>query len=189
MAYVPRTSIYIPNDMHTNPVYNQWNIYDQIGWGIWANNGNCTAYSWGRFWEPANPTSATDNPPTLSPYYANTWWEYNDGYNRGAIPKLGAVACWYDNAAPTDGGHVAIVEKLYDDGSYDISESGLHAFIFQYTHITNNYYGPTYDFKGFIYNPNADPTPGGNMKKWLMMAGRTKDNDLGRYRRYTRRIQ
>lgn len=158
MAYIPRTSILIPNDAAQNPCYTTWNFFASIGWGMFPpqHTGNCTAFAWGRFWEIYGPQSATDNVPTLSHYNANTWWATNDGYQRGQTPQLGAVACWFNTADP-DGGHVAIVEKIYPDGSYDISESGLDAFIFRYTHITNNYYGATYQFQGFIYNPYTSP--------------------------------
>ena len=148
MAYIPRTSLLIPNDAQQNPCYTTWNFFQSIGWGMFPpqHYGNCTAYAWGRFWEIYGPQSSTDNVPTLSHYNANTWWGTNDGYQRGQVP---------------------IVEKIYPDGNYDISESGLDAFIFQYTHITNNYYGSTYVFQGFIYNPWADPGTG-KMPIWMM---------------------
>lgn len=194
MAFIPRLSETSPSDIYISPLYmnNAWNAYGLIGWGMFPpqHYGNCTAYAWARFWEPADPQSFNDRRPTLSMYNANYWFGYTqDGYSRGQVPQLGAVACWEDTTNP-DGGHVAIVEQIHVDGSYTISESALDAFIFRTSRIYNNYYyEPRYSFQGFIYNPNVDPTPPpGTIKKWILMSKRRSDDDMGRYRRHTRRL-
>lgn len=81
--------------------------------GFIDSKGNCTWYAYGRAYE------LLDSKPLLSTAWAsnwyndnkeNNWYEYSD-----SIPKLGAVACWSN--------HVAIVEKINDDGTINISES------------------------------------------------------------------
>lgn len=112
---------------------------------------NCVGYAWGRFMEILGST------PKLSRGNAEDWWNYKDGYKRGSTPKLGAVACWRKGKVGTgaDGaGHVAIVEKIYSDGSILISESGYKSFRFRTTKLAKGYkYFTGYTFQGFIYNP------------------------------------
>jgi Surface antigen len=77
---------------------------------------NCTGYAWGRFMECQNNVHDCE----LSRGNAENWYGKDDGYQRGRTPKLGAVICWSDS----DGaGHVAIVEKVYDNGDVDTSNS------------------------------------------------------------------
>lgn len=120
---------------------------------------NCTGYAWGRFMEILGDI------PKLSRANAGLWYgNTSDGYERGQIPKLGAVACW---SYPGEAGHVAIVERINSDGSITISESGYPDGYFNeyapanthpkyfWTSDRNppNYYGGAYQFQGFIYNP------------------------------------
>lgn len=131
---------------------------------------NCVGYAWGRFMEILGST------PKLSRGNAEDWWNYKDGYKRGSTPKLGAVACWRKGKVGTgaDGaGHVAIVEKIYTDGSILISESGYKSFRFRTTKLAKGYkYFTGYTFQGFIYNPavtdstttTTSTTTGGTVK-------------------------
>ena len=116
-------------------------------------------YAWGRFYELLGLT------PQLSTGNAEEWWDFNDGYERGNEPKLGAIMCWSQgiDENETDGkGHVAIVEQINEDGSLDISESldstsGSFGINFRISTITNenNNWGKEidYTFRGFIYCP------------------------------------
>jgi phi LC3 family holin len=112
---------------------------------------NCTAYAWGRFAELLGYA------PKLSTGNAENWYNYNDGYKRGRTPKLGAVIVWakgnVGNSA--DGaGHVAIVEEIYPDGSFLVSESGWKAKNTMWTlEIPESCFRAGYTFLGFIYNP------------------------------------
>lgn len=114
---------------------------------------NCVGYAWGRFMEILGST------PKLSTGNAEDWWSYNDGYERGQTPQVGAVACWRKGAAgnSSDGaGHVAIVEKVNADGSFLVSESGYGGTYRWGTRTIQppKYsYGSAYTFQGFIYNP------------------------------------
>lgn len=112
---------------------------------------NCVGYAWGRFYEILGKA------PRLSRGNAEMWFGTVDGYKRGKTPKLGAVICWRKGKVGNyaDGaGHVAIVEKVYTDGSILISESGYKAFRFRTRKLNPPYsIGGAYVFQGFIYNP------------------------------------
>lgn len=182
MAYIPRLSEYSPSDMHTSPLYNEWNAFEQIGHGL----PNCTAYCWARAWEIYGPTSENDNRPRFSMYDAGTWWGYTqDGYERGQVVKLGATACWRDVYGGA--GHVATVEEIdYDRGIYTISNSAFQLYYFRtYTiDIATNYFSDQYEFQGFIYNPYAEG--GGEYEMEYGAVARRKRKNLGRSLHYIR---
>lgn len=111
---------------------------------------NCTGYAWGRFCEEQGIHNCK-----LSRGNAGNWYDKNDGYRRGSTPKLGAVICWYDTKGA---GHVAIVEKVYDNGNILTSNSAYNGKRFyqkQLTRVSNYFMGATYHFQGFIY-PDVD---------------------------------
>lgn len=123
---------------------------------------NCVGYAWGRWRELLNAYHK------LSRGNAENWWAYNDGYQRGQTPKVGAVAVWAKGQAgnAADGaGHVAIVEKVNADGSITTSNSGYKSTRFWLSTYKAPYHvGNSYTFLGFIYNPNnyddpVTPTP------------------------------
>lgn len=140
----------------SNKYYNtNINPFVSAGYGIFQNNGNCTAYAYGRFYE------LIGTKPTLSTGNAENWYGKNDGYKRGSTPKLGAVICWRKGQAgkSSDGaGHVGIVEEIFDNGDITISNSGWKQFIFKTKKITkaSGYMtglSSSYKFQGFIYPP------------------------------------
>ena len=116
---------------------------------------NCVGYTWGRFYE------ASGKRPKLSRANAENWYSYNDGYERGKTPKLGAVICWSKGKVGNgnDGaGHVAFVEEVYDDESILVSASDYGGRRF-YTRKYNKPYSMNeYTFQGFIYNPDVKET-------------------------------
>ena len=119
---------------------------------------NCVGYAWGRFMEILGST------PKLSRNNAESWYpNISDGYDRGNYPKLGSVICWSAGVVGNgdDGaGHVAIVEKIYNDGSILISQSGYNSSRFWTSTVQKGYSKPGYHFQGFIYNPAvSDITP------------------------------
>lgn len=129
---------------------------------------NCVGYAWGRAYELLGTR------PTLCQGDAYLWWTYNDGYQRSPLqgngyagqdaPKLGAIVCMdYPNP-----GHVAVVEKLNGDGSWEISESRYGGAFFMTGTIAwssgsqkwfcwyDDGHGGSvnpWDVKGFIYPP------------------------------------
>ena len=142
-----------------NPYWYSNNPFYQAGYGL----PNCTCYAWGRFWEEAG----AEYRPNLCTYNAEDWFGYNDGYERGYAPALGAVLCLADG--PFSGeGHVAIVEVINSDLSIVVSESAYGGYFFQ----TETLYAPNYlpasgyRFQGFIYNPHSGGVPVGSKKIW-----------------------
>lgn len=120
---------------------------------------NCVGYAWGRWYE------LLGSAPKLCKGNAENWWSYNDGYERGQKPKLGAVICWSKGKVGngSDGaGHVAIVEQINSDGSIIISNSGYKTIRFYTKTLQPPYnYGTGYTFQGFIYPPITFGTPKG----------------------------
>lgn len=123
------------------------NIFYTSGYGL----PNCTCYAWGRFYE------LSGQKPKLCTRNAENWYNYTeDGYKRGKTPKLGAVIVWSKGVIGKGGdgaGHVAIVEKIYDDGSILTSNSAYSGTLFYTKKISNTYALSGYNFEGFIYNP------------------------------------
>src|SRR5574344_664381 len=88
------------------------------------------------------------------------------GLQVGMTPKPGAIMCWMKGStlSGSDGaGHVAIVEKVYDNNHVYTSESGYGSSAFWNQHRYNNNgrwgCGSNYSFKGFIYNPAVKDEP------------------------------
>lgn len=120
---------------------------------------NCVAMAHGRWLESQNQTDYNkyDKLPTGN---AENYYTYTkDGYKRGTTPKLGAIICWRKGKAgyAKDGaGHVAFVEKVYDNGDVLTSNSaynGRRYYTKKYTKSSKYYLGSKYTFQGFIYNP------------------------------------
>ena len=88
MAYIPRTSKTSPTDMWDNPYWytNDNPYYDPV-----YMLPDCTCYTYGRLLELGATNINLCNGGTDD---AGNWYNYNDGYQRGQIPQLGAVACW-----------------------------------------------------------------------------------------------
>lgn len=117
---------------------------------------NCVGYAWGRFMECQYHVTTCN----LSRGNAESWYgNIIDGYSRGRTPKLGAVICWHSTKS---GGHVAIVEKVYDNNDILTSNSAYNGsrFYTKTLRASNNYYmGSAYTFQGFIYNPTQFVDP------------------------------
>jgi surface antigen len=135
--YEPRLSS--PNG---EPYYtSELNAYSQTGYSM----PNCVAYVYGRIYE------ITGERPLIDKGDASDWWfinKYNNYYETGYEPKLGAVACWSN--------HVAVVEDIADDGAITLSEShwgGRYFNTVVYYDMTNHY-GQT--FYGYMYTYKSD---------------------------------
>lgn len=115
---------------------------------------------------------------------AELWYGHTgDGYSRGSTPKLGAVICWHSTRS---GGHVAIVEEIYDNGDIMTSNSAYSgsAYFNRKLKAKDNYFfGSAYTFQGFIYNPTEftdEPTPEGvTLKKkkfpWVLYSKKLRN--------------
>jgi len=114
---------------------------------------NCVGYAWGRFASLENNekclvgcVKGTDWPDDAKDWYTNSKVQ---GYTVGTTAKLGAVAVWKRTGTL---GHVAIVEHVNNDGSWDSSESGLNTKPYFFTkHYNANSYRSGYTFLGFVY--------------------------------------
>lgn len=156
--FVPRLTDY---GIQGNPYWYSNNPFYIAGYGL----PNCTCYAWGRFWEEGG----SEYRPLLSTGNAEDWYNYNDGYERGSAPALGAVLCLADGPYSGDG-HVAIVEQINNDGSIVTSNSayGGSYWYLQTLQAPNYLPAAGYVFQGFIYNPHSggQPVPAGSKKIW-----------------------
>ena len=158
-----------------NPHYYSRNPFYEAGYGM----PNCTAYAWGRSWEIADPNNEYINRPPLSTGNAEDWFNFNDGWERGTAPALGAILCLADGPFSGDG-HVCVVEQINDDLSIVTSDSEYSGAFFRTVtrYPDNNYIGVAgYIFQGFIYNPFAGDTPtppGDKIKTWLLLKAAQK---------------
>lgn len=111
---------------------------------------NCTGYAWGRWVELLGKRHK------LSVYNAGLWYlnSKSDGYARNKkIPKLGSVACWSLKNSTNGEGHVGIVEEIYIDGSFLMSDSSYKGDRFRTTVVKPDFKKDGYSFQGFIYIP------------------------------------
>lgn len=129
---------------------------------------NCVGYAWGATYE------ATGERPTLSRNVAAGWFGYTeDGYQRGSIPALGAIAC-YSGGTGGDG-HVAVVIEVYDNGDIETANSaygGSRWWSQRITKASNYNFQSGYIFQGFIYAGDVPIPPIGVSGKfpWVLYA-------------------
>ena len=114
---------------------------------------NCVGYAWGRFAFLEENEKCLVGCAMGTDYPSDAWaWYRNSiarGYDTGKEPKLGAVAVWSRANAK---GHVAVVEKINADGSWESSESGYNTKPIWFTKKYNAKSTKTgYKFLGFIY--------------------------------------
>lgn len=134
------------------------NIFYASGYGM----PNCTAYAYGRAYE------ILQTAPKLCTGNAGKWFDYNKNngfYSYGSTPKLGAIAVWANDSAHNQG-HVAVVEKIADNGNITISESYYGSTFFKTQTAQLSSFYTSKIFLGFIYilpdgvagNEVAEPT-------------------------------
>ena len=133
---------------------------------------NCVGYASGRFNEIINEARETSG---CTYKYLNCNAEgfieraQAAGLQIGSTPRVGAIMCW--QGAGDLAGHVAIVERVYNNNSIYTSESGYGSAAFwnQNRNNSNGRWGcgSSYPFRGFIYLPDdvqkivdgGQPTP------------------------------
>lgn len=124
---------------------------------------NCVGYAYGRF----NEIGGYGYCKYLAPVNAENFIQYKGSLEVGQTPKVGAVMVWQkgNTLSGSDGaGHVAIVEKVYDNNHVYTSESGWgskNPFWNQHRYNSNGRWGcgSGYKFLGFIYNPAVKDEP------------------------------
>ena len=146
---------------------------------------NCVGYAYGRYMEMAGVKSC--NLPTCN---AEDWYSVakSRGFKVGKTPKVGAVICWSKGRTGNskDGcGHVAVVERVYADGSILVSESGYGCTKRMWNdRFKSPYRLAGYTFLGFIYNPNVrTSTYKGKMPTVLIKRG-SKGEDVKAWQEY-----
>lgn len=126
------------------PYYtSELNTYSQTGYGM----PNCVAYAFGRIYE------LNGEKPKIDRGNAGEWWfinKYNNYYEYGSEPRLGAIACW--------SGHVAVVEEIAEDGAITVSESHWGGTYFNTSVYYDMYAHYGQSFYGYIYAYN-EPEP------------------------------
>ena len=174
--FIPRLSAPGKEDKH-------WLHYKRGGVNkcVHIKNGsvlpNCTGYAWGRWYELLGKSH------NLSRANAEVWWRKEDGYERGQVPRLGAVCCWSKGEVGVgkDGaGHVAIVEQIKADGSIVTSNSAYGGSRFYKKTLKPPYVMKGYDFLGFIYLPMEFDVPQVHYRvyadgRWLSEVAGTED--------------
>ena len=141
MKYIPR---YEEPKRDNKNYYSDINQLYRDGFGM----PNCTCYSLGRWIEILGYVLK------LSVGSAWRWYDYTqDGYKRGQVPKLGAIACWVHKDR-SDYGHVAVVEDFNND-YINCSNSAYQStnFYMKKYYKSDNYNFGDFIFKGFIYLP------------------------------------
>lgn len=144
--FTPRTTAPKKTDRH---YYSNENPYFATGYGM----PNCPAYAWGRLYE------ITDKRPDKLVGQPEDWYATAQkiGMKVGQVPKLGAIAVWKKGQVKNskDGtGHVNVVEKIYDNGDFESSNSqykGKEFYMQRITKASGYQYAGGFDFLGFIY--------------------------------------
>lgn len=168
MIFYPRTSRYQSGTIAGDFSNLDWYKYVYGTTPFNVGLPNCTTYCYGRIMEQyiQQGYNIDDRTSSYNPYWRNstgshfenaeTW--YNDSNNRwtkGSKARLGAIACWGANG---QGGHVAIVESINNDGTINYSESNYGGALFNYVQNQRLVVGQVDSriggvFQGFIYIP------------------------------------
>lgn len=167
MAFTPRFKAPSQSDLHwiktTHGGYNKCIVINSTTGSVLPN---CTGYAWGRFLE-INELTDCD----LSRGDAGNWYGHSDPYDRGFLPRLGAIICWSKIGGA---GHVAVVEEIKANGDLRTSNSAYNGrrFFLEDVKKSKNYNrGTLYRFQGFIYSPNIYPPVTKNIThkfKWVL---------------------
>lgn len=152
--FVPRLD---SSGMEGSVYYYGGNPFYNAGYGL----PNCTCYAWGRWYE------LLGYQPSLSTGNADTFVDRNTVYEVGSTPKLGAILCWkYTGSMSGEGGHVAVVEQINDDGSIVTSNSAWGGSYFYTQTLYPPYEWASYtSLQGFIYPP-VDFSEGLAFTRW-----------------------
>lgn len=167
MAFTPRFTAPSQSDLHwiktTHGGYNKCIVINETTGSVLPN---CTGYAWGRFLEINGLTDCD-----LSRGDAGNWYGHSDPYDRGFLPRLGAIICWSKIGGA---GHVAVVEEIKSNGDLRTSNSAYNGrrFFLETVKKSKNYNrGTLYRFQGFIYSPNIYPPVTDNIThkfKWVL---------------------
>ena len=118
---------------------------------------NCVPFAYGYWHALGNCTIPKEL--KLSPFNANSFWTYPDGYERSeTVPKVGAIACWSGGADKY--GHIAIVTQVMNGGkTIKTLNSAYKSTIYYERTLDYPFNFGQYKFQGFIYCPFVQPNP------------------------------
>lgn len=172
--------------------YYATNKYTTAGYGM----PNCTAYALGRVNELQDLNGLSYN--NFSGWHGNgeDWGEsgmIGENWVHSQVPKLGAIACYNH---PSSGGHVAVVEQIYENGNVSLSNSAWrgssevgnensNGWWYYLENINVKNFANNYTFKYYLYPPFIDnepipPTPIKikNHFNWILYNGKKRRNKL-----------
>lgn len=116
-----------------------------VGW-VWAS---LNSRSGGQYKDIGSPTNVN------YPYSAHHWYNSSpDRYKRTSVPEIGAVACWKHKSGTY--GHVVIVEKVNDNGSWVSSESVYGGTAFKSRTFSRKSTLSGFIFQGFLVNKDVE---------------------------------
>jgi len=123
---------------------------------------NCVGYAYGRFHEIAERKEMDLFDPVNAENILQNAKDH--GLKTGTEPKIGALIVWQKGATlkPDDGaGHVAVVERIDEDGTILTSESGYGAENPFWTTARKPpfAYMSGFKFLGFVYQPDGSKNP------------------------------
>lgn len=126
---------------------------------------NCVGYAIGRASEGCGESSCHLN--SMNAYLF--WQNQPSNWERSQTPSEGAIAVWGKSNTMTVG-HVAVVERVINDNTITVSESGWRTWYFNYTKCTpkNRFTSLGSSFLGYLKNPYiTDDTEDDKEKKWV----------------------
>lgn len=165
--FIPQTKCPDANDpYYTRKAYGGYSNGINGSPQAWKGStlNNCVGNAWGRFaYLEGNPNclvgcvKGTNYPDDAKDWITNSKAQ---GYEIGQKAELGAVAVWTRKGTL---GHVGMVEKRYDDGSWDSGESGLNTKPTWWSqHYNASSLKKGYTFIGFVlpkYEFYIEPEP------------------------------
>lgn len=164
MAFVFNPYTSLPPNSRTNPFFISTSSGGKSHCIVRGANGytlpNCVALvhaEWLQILTSALGASAAEAyEAKLCRNNAAVYYGYTaDGFKRGNMPKLGAIACW--SGGSSGAGHVAIVTAFtgrnWSGVASNYSGSAFYSCKYNWSSTYGYYLGSAYKWQGFIYPP------------------------------------
>ena len=164
MAYVFNPYRTLPTNSRTNPYFISTSRGGKSHCIVRGSGGytlpNCVALvhaEWLQILASAvGETAAEAYESKLCRNNASVYFGYtSDGFKRGQLPKLGAIACW--SGGKSGAGHVAFVTAFngrdWSGVASNYSGSAFYNCSYRHSASYGYYLGSTYKWQGFIYPP------------------------------------
>lgn len=164
MAYVFNPYYTLPSNSRSNPhfISTSYNGYSHC---IVRGSGgytlpNCVALvhaEWLKILtEALGEAKAREYESKMCRNNASVYYGYtSDGFKRGNMPKIGAIACW--SGGSSGAGHVAFVTEVngrsWKGRASNYSGSAFYSCGYNYSASYGYYLGSSYRWQGFIYPP------------------------------------